>query len=238
MDGALTSESLVQGDGMRNAGRSSAVWAGPPPPPRCVWLQGAASSLTLRPAPRMAELLVWMGDFNYRIDGCYEDVKERAVRGDLAPLAQLVRRGKDECKVPPAAPRCKPSTWACTNLQDQCKREMAAGRVFRGLREGPLTFRPTYKFDKNSLNPFGYDSSEVGGWVDARNRERCGVCALARQTTRWHAVFLCAEAPHPFLVRPRLLPRHRAVRVARGAQRAAVSCLACALIEAWSWRLC
>ena len=25
---------------------------------------------------------------------------------------------------------------------------MAAGRVFRGLREGPLTFRPTYKFDK------------------------------------------------------------------------------------------
>jgi len=25
---------------------------------------------------------------------------------------------------------------------------MAAGRVFRGLREGFITFRPTYKFDK------------------------------------------------------------------------------------------
>lgn len=42
-------------------------------------------------------------------------------------------------------------TWLCPcrpARQDQCRREMAAGRVFRGLREGPITFRPTYKFDK------------------------------------------------------------------------------------------
>lgn len=53
--------------------------------------------------------------------------------------------------------------------QDQCRREMAAGRVFRGLREGPITFRPTYKFDKSSPNPFAYDSSEkmrVPAWCD------------------------------------------------------------------------
>lgn len=54
-------------------------------------------------------------------------------------------------------------------LQDQCRREMAAGRVFKGLREGALTFRPTYKFDKASANPFGYDTSEkrrIPAWCD------------------------------------------------------------------------
>lgn len=55
-------------------------------------------------------------------------------------------------------------------VQDQCRREMAAGRVFRGLREGgPLAFRPTYKFDKASANPFAYDTSEkrrIPAWCD------------------------------------------------------------------------
>ncbi len=46
---------------------------------------------------------------------------------------------------------------------------MAAGQTFRGMREGPITFRPTYKFDKASANPFAYDSSEkrrVPAWCD------------------------------------------------------------------------
>ena len=54
-------------------------------------------------------------------------------------------------------------------MQDQCRREMAFGRVFRGMREGCITFRPTYKFDKASANPFGYDTSEkrrIPAWCD------------------------------------------------------------------------
>ena len=54
-------------------------------------------------------------------------------------------------------------------LQDQCRREMAAGRVFRYVREAPITFRPTYKFDKHVADPYGYDSSEkhrVPAWTD------------------------------------------------------------------------
>ena len=46
---------------------------------------------------------------------------------------------------------------------------MAAGRAFSGMREGVLSFRPTYKFDKGTPNPFGYDSSEkrrVPAWCD------------------------------------------------------------------------
>jgi hypothetical protein len=40
---------------------------------------------------REAEMLVWLGDFNYRIDGGYEAVKERAIRNELPPLLELVR---------------------------------------------------------------------------------------------------------------------------------------------------
>ena len=51
-------------------------------------------------------------------------------------------------------------------LQEQCRREMFAGRVFRYVREAPITFNPTYKFDKHTSN---YDTSEkqrVPAWTD------------------------------------------------------------------------
>lgn len=88
-----------------------------------------------------AAALVWLGDFNYRIEGQYEHVKELALRGDLGPLL------------------------AC----DQLRREHAAGRVFRGLKEAPIHFPPTYKFDKGVASPLAYDSSEkrrVPAWCD------------------------------------------------------------------------
>ena len=33
---------------------------------------------------------------------------------------------------------------------DQLLREMQQGKVFRGFGEGPLNFRPTYKFDRGT----------------------------------------------------------------------------------------
>ena len=44
--------------------------------------------------------------------------------------------------------RC--SQNCCPMVQDQLKLEMAAGRTFVHLQEAPITFRPTYKFDKHS----------------------------------------------------------------------------------------
>ena len=47
--------------------------------------------------------------------------------------------------------------------------EMAAGRAFVHLQEAPISFRPTYKFDKHSAEPLDYDSSEkrrVPAWTD------------------------------------------------------------------------
>ena len=54
-------------------------------------------------------------------------------------------------------------------VQDQLQVEMAAGRAFVHLQEAPITFRPTYKFDKHSAEPLDYDSSEkrrVPAWTD------------------------------------------------------------------------
>ena len=54
-------------------------------------------------------------------------------------------------------------------MQDQCRREMFAGHAFRYVREAPITFGPTYKFDKHTVDPLGYDSSEkrrVPAWTD------------------------------------------------------------------------
>jgi hypothetical protein len=56
---------------------------------------------------------------------------------------------------------------------DQAGREMVKhGRIFHGLVEGPITFMPTYKFDKglpsSHLQPF-YDQGEkkrVPAWTD------------------------------------------------------------------------
>ncbi|KAL4534362.1 hypothetical protein Ndes2437B_g03641 [Nannochloris sp. 'desiccata'] len=90
---------------------------------------------------RCADALIWLGDFNYRIDGQYDQVKELAISGNFGPLL------------------------AC----DQLRREMVAGNVFRGLREGNIAFPPTYKFDKGIPSPAAYDSSEkrrVPAWCD------------------------------------------------------------------------
>ncbi|KAL0054630.1 hypothetical protein WJX82_000216 [Trebouxia sp. C0006] len=90
---------------------------------------------------RNAEMLVWAGDFNYRIDATYEDAIDHIRCNDLEYLLE----------------------------RDQCRREMYAGRVFRYVREAPITFRPTYKFDKHTVDPFGYDTSEkhrVPAWTD------------------------------------------------------------------------
>ena len=59
---------------------------------------------------------------------------------------------------------CLNTVVAC--VQEQCRREMFAGRVFRYIREAPITFHPTYKFDKHTST---YDTSEkqrVPAWTD------------------------------------------------------------------------
>uniref|UniRef100_A0A061RQF4 Type i inositol-trisphosphate 5-phosphatase 12-like n=1 Tax=Tetraselmis sp. GSL018 TaxID=582737 RepID=A0A061RQF4_9CHLO len=88
-----------------------------------------------------SDSVIWLGDFNYRVDMDRDDVVA-AVKDDnlTGPLAA-----------------------------DQCRREMEAGRAFAGFQEAPINFQPTYKFDKGNTNPYAYDSSEkrrVPSWTD------------------------------------------------------------------------
>ncbi|GJP82479.1 hypothetical protein CLOP_g12734, partial [Closterium sp. NIES-67] len=89
-----------------------------------------------------ADLLVWMGDLNYRVEGVsYEQAKGEVAARNLAVLL----------------------------AGDQLRREMACGRAFRGMEEGLIAFPPTYKFDRGTTDPLAYDSGEkrrVPAWCD------------------------------------------------------------------------
>ncbi|KAL6758609.1 Endonuclease/exonuclease/phosphatase [Haematococcus lacustris] len=101
------------------------------------------------PGLRDADVLIWMGDFNYRVQAQYEWVVDCCSRLAFRQLLPL----------------------------EQCRQEMERRTIFHALAEGPLTFPPTYKFDKNIAHTITaegwvalpYDSSEkrrVPAWTD------------------------------------------------------------------------
>lgn len=88
---------------------------------------------------QQAELLVWLGDFNYRVDTSYENALDHIRQNMALELLEL----------------------------DQCRAQMRLKHVFVGLREGRIQFNPTYKFDKGIGG--AYDTSEkkrVPAWTD------------------------------------------------------------------------
>ncbi|KAI0335627.1 inositol polyphosphate phosphatase [Cubamyces sp. BRFM 1775] len=82
--------------------------------------------------------IVWLADTNYRIDLDNERVRTLALIDDFDALLAA----------------------------DQLRRAMDERAVFEGYQEGPLLFRPTYKYDLGTDN---YDTSEkmrVPAWTD------------------------------------------------------------------------
>jgi hypothetical protein len=79
-----------------------------------------------------SDAVIWLGDFNYRVDMDRDEVVGK-VKGDELPALLEA---------------------------DQCRREMIAGRAFVGLQEAAISFPPTYKFDKNTTNPYGKKISD------------------------------------------------------------------------------
>lgn len=75
------------------------------------------------------QFLFWIGDLNYRIDAPNEDVREKVRKGDIAALL----------------------------ADDQLYAQMRAKAAFDDFTEAPITFAPTYKYDKNSTE---YDSRQ------------------------------------------------------------------------------
>lgn len=98
----------------------------------------AAAAMRRVPAADRFDRVFWLGDLNYRVNGTRRMV-------DLLLLHDQ---------------------HAVLRFNDQLSAEMARGRVFPHFREGPLHFRPTYKFDKRSAV---YDSSpkqRIPSWTD------------------------------------------------------------------------
>ncbi|KAJ7978310.1 Type II inositol polyphosphate 5-phosphatase [Quillaja saponaria] len=89
-----------------------------------------------------ADMVVFLGDFNYRLDGIsYDEARDFVSQ------------------------RC--FDWL--RERDQLRAEMEAGNVFQGMREAVITFPPTYKFERHQAGLAGYDSGEkkrIPAWCD------------------------------------------------------------------------
>ncbi|KAI0700745.1 inositol polyphosphate phosphatase [Cytidiella melzeri] len=82
--------------------------------------------------------VIWLADTNYRVDLDNERVRQLAQADDYDALVAA----------------------------DQLRQALDDGSAFAGYEEGPLLFRPTYKYDYGSEN---YDSSEkmrIPAWTD------------------------------------------------------------------------
>ncbi|XP_010250258.1 PREDICTED: type I inositol polyphosphate 5-phosphatase 12-like isoform X2 [Nelumbo nucifera] len=89
-----------------------------------------------------ADMVVFFGDFNYRLHSIsYDEARDHVSQ------------------------RC--FDWL--RERDQLRKEMKAGKVFQGMREALITFPPTYKFEKHKPGLAGYDSGEkkrIPAWCD------------------------------------------------------------------------
>ncbi|KAG1152714.1 hypothetical protein G6F37_002561 [Rhizopus arrhizus] len=82
--------------------------------------------------------IVWVSDFNYRVSMTNLEAREYAYQGNIEALLN----------------------------HDQLIREMKRGNVFKGYKEGLISFLPTYKYD---VGTDIYDTSEkqrIPGWTD------------------------------------------------------------------------
>lgn len=93
----------------------------------------------MNPYSKPAQVTVWLGDLNYRIQGI-----------ETHPVRNLIQK----------------NLHRFLTSKDQLLQEAERGQVFDGYCEGTLTFKPTYKYDVGSSN---YDTSykvRVPSWTD------------------------------------------------------------------------
>ncbi|KAK9454835.1 SacI homology domain-containing protein [Dipodascopsis uninucleata] len=84
------------------------------------------------------DTIVWLGDFNYRIDLPNEEVRKLI---EINELDELYRN-------------------------DQLNNQMLNGQVFPFFSEGPVTFKPTYKFDNGTDIYDSSDKARIPAWTD------------------------------------------------------------------------
>ncbi|KAJ0612577.1 putative inositol-polyphosphate 5-phosphatase transcription factor WD40-like family [Helianthus annuus] len=106
-----------------------------------------ATSVAINPdegKPDLAEadMVIFCGDFNYRLFGItYDEARDFVSQRSFDWLRE----------------------------KDQLRAEMKAGKVFQGMREALIRFPPTYKFERGKPGLGGYDSGEkkrIPAWCD------------------------------------------------------------------------
>lgn len=84
------------------------------------------------------DIIVWLGDFNYRISLSGEEVKAAIRSNNFAYLSE----------------------------HDQLSQQKELGNVFTGFNEGPLHFAPTYKYDTFSDDYDTSEKCRSPAWTD------------------------------------------------------------------------
>lgn len=75
-----------------------------------------------------ADMVIFLGDFNYRLDDIsYDEARDFVSQRSFDWLRE----------------------------RDQLRAEMEAGNVFQGMREAVITFPPTYKFERHQVGLAG-----------------------------------------------------------------------------------
>eukprot|EP01062_Namystynia_karyoxenos_P061971 TRINITY_DN5477_c0_g1_i2.p1 TRINITY_DN5477_c0_g1~~TRINITY_DN5477_c0_g1_i2.p1 ORF type:complete len:535 (+),score=151.40 TRINITY_DN5477_c0_g1_i2:98-1606(+) len=113
------------------------------PEPHQITRVAGPSTLPLRDVTDEYDLVWFLGDFNYRVDGS--------------------RRMADVC--------VERNEWAVLQSNDQLRGQMRKGRCFPGFREGPISFPPTYKYAKDKQSGLSLDTYEtkkmrIPSWTD------------------------------------------------------------------------
>ncbi|KAM7489365.1 hypothetical protein LguiB_026849 [Lonicera macranthoides] len=103
---------------------------------------GANNAEEGKPDLAEADMIIFCGDFNYRLFGIsYDEARDFVSQRSFDWLRE----------------------------KDQLRAEMKAGKVFQGMREALIRFPPTYKFERGKPGLGGYDSGEkkrIPAWCD------------------------------------------------------------------------
>lgn len=139
------------------------------------------NSVEGKPELSEADMVIFLGDFNYRLDGIsYDEARDFVSQ------------------------RC--FDWL--RERDQLRVEMAAGNVFQGMREADITFPPTYKFERHQAGLAGYDSGEkkrIPAWCDrilyrdsrsASVSECCLGCPVVSSVSQYQASMDVTDSDH------------------------------------------
>ncbi|XP_051126488.1 type I inositol polyphosphate 5-phosphatase 12-like isoform X1 [Andrographis paniculata] len=128
-----------------------------------------------------ADMVIFFGDFNYRLFGIsYDEARDFVSQRSFDWLRE----------------------------KDQLRAEMKAGKVFQGMREALIRFPPTYKFERGKPGLGGYDSGEkkrIPAWCDrilyrdnrASPKDLCSLeCPVVASILQYGACMDVTESDH------------------------------------------